>query len=72
MLQSVLAECFHLTMYRVEKTMPVFALVAAKSGLKLQAAAGSGGPERHEARVNKLRHLVCHGVILRCRNVVGA
>lgn len=39
MLQTLLAERFHLTFHREEKEMPVIALLVAKGGPKLQASA---------------------------------
>jgi uncharacterized protein (TIGR03435 family) len=42
MLQRVLAQRFHLQVHREQKAMPVYALVAGKSGPKLKAAAASG------------------------------
>jgi uncharacterized protein (TIGR03435 family) len=43
MLQNLLADRFKLTLHREKKVMPVYALVAAKSGPKLHPAEGEGG-----------------------------
>ena len=44
MIQSALAERFHLVLHREAKPLPVYALTAGKKGLKLQPASGSGDP----------------------------
>ena len=45
MAQIVLADRLHLAIHREEKEMPVYALVPAKQGAKLQPSAGSGEPK---------------------------
>jgi uncharacterized protein (TIGR03435 family) len=45
MARSLLAERFDLTVHRESKEMPVFVLMPAKGGPKLQPSAGKGGPE---------------------------
>jgi uncharacterized protein (TIGR03435 family) len=44
MLQRLLAERFKLVVHRESRAFPGYALVVAKSGLKLKAAAGDGPP----------------------------
>lgn len=46
MLQSLLAERFKLTIHRETKELAVYALVAGKNGIKLQAAAAGTGDQR--------------------------
>jgi uncharacterized protein (TIGR03435 family) len=60
MLQTLLAERFKLAFHREQKITAVFALVAARGGFKLEAAAGSGQPKcgRGEG-AEGLNHLVC-------------
>jgi len=45
MLQALLAERFHLAVHREQKPMPVYALLAGKKELKLQAASEPGDPD---------------------------
>jgi uncharacterized protein (TIGR03435 family) len=60
MLQSLLVERFKLAVHRDQKTMPVYAMVPAKGGFKLQAAAGSGQPRCGPGQgAEGLSHLVC-------------
>jgi uncharacterized protein (TIGR03435 family) len=60
MLQTLLAERFKLAIHREQKVMPVYALVAAKGGFKLQAAADSGQPKCGRGPgAESLNHLVC-------------
>ena len=56
MLQAVLAERFHLMVHREQKPMPVFALLAGKKELKLQAAAEPGEAECKQAYVQADGH----------------
>ena len=60
MLQTLLTERFKLAIHREQKTMTIYALVAAKRGFKLQAAAGSGQPKCVPGQgVEGLNHTVC-------------
>lgn len=60
MLQTLLAERFKLAIHQEQKITAVFALVAAKGGLKLQAAAGSGQPKCGRGPgAEGLNHTVC-------------
>jgi uncharacterized protein (TIGR03435 family) len=60
MLQTLLAERFKLAIHREQKSTAVFALVAAKRGFKLQAAAGSGRPKCSPGQGDEgLNHTVC-------------
>jgi len=60
MLQTLLTERFKLAIHREQKTMTIYALVAAKGGFKLQAAAGSGQPRCGPGQgAEGLNHLVC-------------
>ncbi len=48
MLQALLAERFKLAVHHGTKELPVYLLVAAKSGPKIQAVeAGNGGVDSH-------------------------
>jgi uncharacterized protein (TIGR03435 family) len=44
MIQKLLANRFHLALHREQRSLPVYALVVGKKGLKLKPAAGSGTP----------------------------
>jgi uncharacterized protein (TIGR03435 family) len=60
MLQTLLTERFKLAIHREQKILTVYALVAAKGGFKLQAAAGSGQPKCGPGQgAEGLNHLVC-------------
>ena len=60
MLQKLLADRFHLTIHREQRTMSIYALVAAKGGPKLQPAAASGQPACHRGPgAEGLNHTAC-------------
>lgn len=60
MLQKLLAESFKLTIHREQRSVAVYALVAAKGASKLQPAAGSGKPGcRPGQGAEGLNHTVC-------------
>ena len=60
MLQKLLAERFKLAFHREQKLTAVFALVAAKGTVKLQAAAGAGEPKCGRGPGSEgLNHTVC-------------
>jgi uncharacterized protein (TIGR03435 family) len=65
MFQTLLAERFRLTIHREYKVTPVFALVVAKGGPKLQIANGS---RQHDCvwlpRDDGLRHRECHNMTM--------
>jgi uncharacterized protein (TIGR03435 family) len=65
MIQTVLAERFHLQVHREEKAMPVWALVMGKNGPKLHPAAASGDHgvcPRVQMSPEGLIHKVCQNV----------
>ena len=50
LIRSLLANRFQLVIHRETKELPVYALVVAKSGAKLQVNAGAPGPQVNGAR----------------------
>jgi len=65
MLQSLLADRFQLTMHRESRTMPVYKLVVAKSGPKLEESEGGdlvmgGGPDGFQYRNAEVFRLCGH------------
>jgi uncharacterized protein (TIGR03435 family) len=48
MVQSLLAERFHLALHRETRQLPIFVLVAGKSGPKLQPAVSNAAPARSQ------------------------
>jgi uncharacterized protein (TIGR03435 family) len=53
MLQALLADRFKLTIHRETKNLPIYSLVIAKGGSKLQEAHLDGRPEDHMIRVGR-------------------
>ena len=67
MLQSVLAERFHLQVHREQKPMPVYALAAGKNGPKLRPAAGPGEAECKPVAGSGAeigQHRACHNLTM--------
>jgi uncharacterized protein (TIGR03435 family) len=66
MLQALLTERFKLAVHREEKIAPVFALVAARGGIKLVNAAGSGPPRCSPGRgAEGLNHTECTNFMMK-------
>ena len=72
MLRTLLADRFRLTLHRATKSMPVFDLVAAKAGPRMQPSDGDGAPSlRVENQRFVFRHMTMPELAERLSGLAG-